>query len=476
MNAKTAFDLIFRNARTRSAATTVDIGVTGGRIAAIEPRLACEAAEIEVGGKLALPGFVDTHIHLDKACLLGRCGHDHGSVAEAIAAVAAMKRDFTVEDVYARGARVIERAIVHGTTRMRTHVEIDPRIGLRGFEAVKALKRDYAWAIDLSICVFPQEGLTNDPGAEELLIAALRDGGEAIGGCPYMDTDPNAHLEKLFDLAQEFDVDIDLHLDFDLDPSWWHLEEVCRQTERRNYQGRVAIGHATKLSALPPDRLKAATARLAKSGVAVTVLPATDLYLMGRDATHNAPRGLTVAHKLVENGVVCSVATNNVLNPFTPFGDASLLRMANFYANVAHAGISEFDACLDLVTDLPARLMNLRDYGIAPGNPADLIILDTDSGANAIAELPDMLMGFKNGRQVFERRKPTLFPPQASGPHSRHARARPGHPRAADDSRDVDGRTMQAMLCLMRCPAIDAPADPLLLSVNQQQQARGRKS
>ena len=413
MNAKTAFDLIFRNARTRSAATTVDIGVSGGRIAAIAPRLACEAAEIEVGGKLALPGFVDTHIHLDKACLLGRCGHDHGSVAEAIAAVAAMKRDFTVEDVYARGAKVIERAIVHGTTRMRTHVEIDPRIALRGFEAVKALKRDYAWAIDLSICVFPQEGLTNDPGAEELLIAALRDGGEAIGGCPYMDTDPNAHIQKLFDLAQQFDVDIDLHLDFDLDPSWWHLEEVCRQTERRNYQGRVAIGHATKLSALPPDRLTEATARLAKSGVAVTVLPATDLYLMGRDVTHNAPRGLTVAHKLVENGVVCSVATNNVLNPFTPFGDASLLRMANFYANVAHAGISEFDACLDLVTELPARLMNLRDYGISPGNPADLIILDTDSGPNAIAELPDMLMGFKNGRQVFERRRPTLFPPAA---------------------------------------------------------------
>ena len=79
-----------------------------------------------------------------------------------------MKRDFTVEDVYARGAHVLERAIVHGTTRMRTHVEIDPRIALRGFEAVKALKRDYAWAIDLSICVFPQEGLTNDPGAEEL--------------------------------------------------------------------------------------------------------------------------------------------------------------------------------------------------------------------------------------------------------------------------------------------------------------------
>lgn len=412
MTTQSPFDLIFRNTLLRSSAASVDIGVKGGRIAAIEPKLACDGVEIDVAGRLALPGFVDTHIHLDKACLLDRCGHNHGSVTEAIRAVAAMKRDFTVEDVYARGARVLERAIVHGTTRMRTHVEIDPRIGLRGFEAVKALKRDYAWAIDLSLCAFPQEGLTNDPGSEELLVQALRDGGEAIGGCPYMDTDPNAHLERIFNLAQEFDVDVDLHLDFDLDPSWWHLDEVCRQTERRNYQGRVAIGHATKLSALRPERLKAATAQLAKAGVAVTVLPATDLYLMGREATHNSPRGLTVAHKLVDNGVLCSVATNNVLNPFTPFGDASLLRMANFYANVAQASVSDFDTCLDLVTELPARLMNLKDYGIEVGKPADLVVLDTHESRFAIAELPDIALGFKNGRQTFERQRPTLFRPQ----------------------------------------------------------------
>jgi cytosine deaminase len=413
MTTRTAFDLIFRNALMRGAAASADIGVSEGRIAAIEPRLDAEAVTVNLEGRLVLPGFVDTHIHLDKACLLGRCGHDLGSLSDAIRAVSAMKRDFTVEDVYARGARVIERAIVHGTTRMRTHVEIDPRIGLRGFEAVKALKRDYAWALDLSLCVFPQEGLTNDPGSDELLVRALRDGAEAIGGCPYMDTDPNAHLQRIFDLAEAFDVDVDLHLDFDLDPSWWHLDEVCRLTEQRNYQGRVAIGHATKLSALPPERLTSATERLAKAGVAVTVLPATDLYLMGRDATHNAPRGLTLAHKLVGNGVLCSVATNNVLNPFTPFGDASLLRMANFYANVAHASATDFDTCLDLVTELPARLMNLKDYGIAVGNSADLIVLDTRDSRFAIAELPDVMMGFKNGRQVFERRPPTLFSPRA---------------------------------------------------------------
>jgi len=411
MTTQAAFDLIFRHAVTQSSAALVDIGVSGGRIAAIAPGLEGEGEQVDLGGRLVLSGFVDSHIHLDKACLLDRCGHAHGGVRDAIRAVAAMKREFSVEDVYARSARALERAIVQGTTRMRTHVEIDPRIGLRGFEAIKALKRDYAWAIDLSLCVFPQEGLTNDPGTEELLIAALRDGGDLIGGCPYMDTDPQKQIDKLFDLAQRFDVDVDLHLDFDLDPSWGHLDEVCRQTERRKYQGRVAIGHATKLSALPPDALKTATVRLASAGVAVTVLPATDLYLMGRDATHNSPRGLAAAHRLVQDGVVCSVATNNVLNPFTPFGDCSLLRMANFYANVAHANVGEFDTCLDLVTALPARLMNLKDYGLAPGHPADIVVLDTLSLRGAIAELPDILMGFKNGRRTFQRQSPVLFRP-----------------------------------------------------------------
>jgi cytosine/creatinine deaminase len=100
MTAQSAFDLIFRNALLRGAADPMDIGVTRGRITAIEPTLACEAAEVDVGGRLALPGFVDSHIHLDKACLLGRCGHDHGSVSEAIRAVSEMKKGFSVEDGY----------------------------------------------------------------------------------------------------------------------------------------------------------------------------------------------------------------------------------------------------------------------------------------------------------------------------------------------------------------------------------------
>jgi cytosine deaminase len=406
-----AFDCILRNACVSGRESQlVDIGIADGRIAALESGLAGDGAEEDLAGRLVIAGFVETHIHLDKSCILERCQSQQGTLAEAIAEVAAAKRAFSEPDVYERACRTLEKAILHGTTRMRTHVEVDPRIGLEGLRAILRLKRDYAWAIDIQVCVFPQEGLLNDPGTEELLIDACGQGADLIGGCPYTDSNPHGQIARIFAIARQFDRDIDFHLDFDLDPSWMDVEEVCRQTEIAGWGGRVAVGHATKLSALDAERFATIAKRLADTGVAVTVLPATDLFLMGRNRDHDVPRGVAPAHRLLDYGVVCSIATNNVLNPFTPFGDCSLIRMANFYANVAQLGrASELAACFDMVTVLPARLMRLRDYGIAVGNPADLVVLDCHDRSSAVAELARPLFGIKNGRRSFVCPPPRLL-------------------------------------------------------------------
>src|SRR3954453_504259 len=277
-----SLDLILRQGRlTGSDPALVDIGVSAGRIVDIAARIDGDAAEEQIDGRLVIAGFVETHIHLDKSCILERCDCERGTLQEAIETVAAAKRAFTEADIHARAQRTLEKAIIQGTTRMRTHVEADPRVGLNGFHAVRALKRDYAWALDLEICVFPQEGLTNDPGTEELLVEACEQGADVIGGCPYTDTDPAEQTARIFAIAARFDLDIDFHLDFDLDPTWMHLDEVCRQTEHRRWGGRVAAGHVTKLSAVSPEQLAAIGTRLAGAGVALTTLPATDLFLMG---------------------------------------------------------------------------------------------------------------------------------------------------------------------------------------------------
>jgi cytosine deaminase len=406
-------DLVLRQARIAGRdEALVDIGVRDGRIADIAPDIVTDAPATPLDGRLVLPGFVDTHIHLDKSCIMDRCKCELGTLQEAIATVATAKRAFTEDDVYARARRTLERAIVQGTTHMRTHVEVDPRIGLKSFHAIRRLKRDYVWAIDLEICVFPQEGLINDPGTEELLVEACAADADLIGGCSYTDTDPHAHIARIFALSERFDLDIDFHLDFDIDPSWMHLDEVCRQTEHHRRGGRVAVGHVTKLSAIPPGALTTIARRLADTGVAVTVLPATDLFLMGRQHTHNVPRGVAPAHRLVDHGVTCSLATNNVLNPFTPFGDCSLARIANLYANIAQAGTeSELATCFDLVTTLPAKLMNLDDYGVTVGHPADIVALDCVSRTTAIAEIAPPILGMKRGRVSFSRALPVLNRP-----------------------------------------------------------------
>ena len=184
-------DLVLRNTRIHGrGSATFDIGIAGGVIVEVG-QIATDTPSEDAGGRLVTAGFVETHIHLDKSCILDRCHSENGTLQEAIAQVAAAKRAFSEEDVYERGRRTLEKAIVQGTTRMRTHVEVDPRIGLRSLAAIQRLKRDYAWAIDLEICVFPQEGLLNDPGTDELLIAACEGGADLIGGCPYTDSDPH---------------------------------------------------------------------------------------------------------------------------------------------------------------------------------------------------------------------------------------------------------------------------------------------
>ena len=408
-----SFDQIFRNARIAGREQErVDIGIRAGRFAAIEVKLEADGPSEDLGGRLVVPGFIETHIHLDKSCLLGRCTCEKGTLEEAIAAVAAAKKGFTEEDVYTRATRTLEKAIVQGTQRMRTHVEVDPRIGLTSVKALLKLKKAYAWAIDLKLCVFPQEGLLDDPGCDDVMVAALELGADVVGGAPYMDKDSHGQIARIFELARRFDVDIDFHLDFGLDPSHLDLLEVCRMAEATGWSGRVAIGHVTKLSAVPEPRLMELGHRLAEAGVAVTALPSTDLFLIGREFDHNVPRGVALAHKLKEIGVTCSLSTNNVLNPFTPFGDCSLVRIANLYANVAQVGTpAGMSDCLDMVSTSSAKLLNLKDYGIEVGKPADLVVLDCESRAQAVAELAPPLMVMKAGARTVTRPAPTLHRP-----------------------------------------------------------------
>jgi cytosine deaminase len=390
----------------------LDIGIERGRIAAVGRSISAETEVYDAKGHLACPGLIETHIHLDKSRIIDRCAPQERSQLSPVKGVAPLKKSMSVEDVRMRAERTLEECIKHGTTRMRTQVEVDPGIGMRGFDGVQSLIADYKWAIDIEICVFPQEGLISYPGTEELLIEGLKRGAKVIGGAPRYDSDEAGQIRRIFELAREFDVDIDMHLDVGPTPDAMNIHLVRELTEQYQRGGRVVVGHMAKLSLLPPAEVAALARSLADTGIAVTVLPTTDLFLMGRHQDHAVVRGVADANLLVEHGVKCSLSSNNILNPATPYGDCSLIRMANLYANVLQIdGPQELRKCFDMLTNMSARLLNLKDYGFAVGSPADVVIIGAQEPEQAIAEIAQPLAVFKNGKRTVVWHPPELLRP-----------------------------------------------------------------
>lgn len=400
-------DLLLRNCRLPDRDDAVDVSLVNGRIAHVGEALAPAADEarevVDGGGRLLTPGLVESHIHLDKALLTGRVTTTAGTLEEAIRVTGEAKRRFTVDDIRARARQVLDLAIAAGTTTMRTHVEVDPIVGLAGMEAIVPLKREYAAALDLQICAFAQEGILQAPGTETLMRRALAMGADLVGGCPYNDTDAVEHIRIVFALARAFDVDIDFHVDFSDEPDHLHVREIAERTVRQGWQGRVAVGHLTEIAALDEVLAGDVITAIAGAGLGVICLPATDLYLMGRNDRMNVRRGLTPIRQLLAAGVPVALATNNVRNAFTPVGTADLAHLTFLAAVAAHMGTpDDLRALVHTITTHPARILNLPDVGLTTGCRADLVLWDCERVDEVVTAQPGRRLVVKHGRVTVE--------------------------------------------------------------------------
>src|SRR5256886_12935415 len=225
-----------------------DILIRGGRIARIGAGIPANGAEvIDVTDRLVLPGFVESHIHPDKAFIADRTQGLAPGGPTPQTLVAELKKTFTVDDIYRRARRVLELALRHGCTTMRAHVEIDAGVELRGVEALLRLRAELAGVLDLRLIAFAQEGIFRDGVTQDLLREALKTGLEVLGGCPYMDEDERRHIDWFFDLAEASGVPLDFHADSSDDPSRLTCDYIAEQTIARGLQGRVTLGHLSTL-------------------------------------------------------------------------------------------------------------------------------------------------------------------------------------------------------------------------------------
>jgi len=376
-----------------------DVAIRDGRIRRLGVDLDPTGYDaLDVTDKLVLPGFVESHIHPDKAFIADRTEGLRAGGPSAQTLVAELKKTFTVDDIYRRARRVMELAVRHGCTTMRAHVEVDAYVELRGVEALRRLQVELAGVLDLRLIAFAQEGIFRDGVTQDLLREALKAGLAVLGGCPSMDRDQPRHIDWFFDTAQDFGVPLDFHADSADDPAMLVSDYIAEQTIIRGMQGRVTVGHLGTLDVLTPDHRARVIDKLREAGLHVISLPATELHVKGRGDDRRTWRGVTRIAELRAAGINVALSTNNIVNPFTPYGHPDLLRQALVAAMAAHLGnLEQMAWLLELVTTNPARAVGLEDYGLREGYRADLVVLDAHDPAQAITEQAEKLYVIKGG-------------------------------------------------------------------------------
>ena len=383
---------------------------TEGTIAKIEPAASSSIAtaigndsiqELDAAGRTVLPGFVDAHIHLDKCYLLDRCCALKGDFPEALTETLNAKKNFTVPDIAARARKLIENEICFGTTLLRAHVEVDPIIGMKGVDAILPLKAEYAWAITIQIAVFAQEGITNQPGQVEMMREALKRGCDVIGSAPYCDPQPEVNIDATFDLAKEFNIPVDFHLDYHLEGKPSYFQYVLDQTIKRGWQNRVCLGHMTYLSTFNQEQIESVSTKLKEAGVSILALPASDICMMGRGDNGNRRRGVCPVNTLNDLGATAAFATNNVQNLFTFTGDGDVLKVGTLLCQTLQL-TSEKNAqlCLEMATTKAAKAVCDNNHSVDVGMPADLVILPGKTAMDILAAPPQERIVVKKGKII----------------------------------------------------------------------------
>jgi cytosine deaminase len=387
--------MILTNARLPDG-KSADVEITGGLIAALHPPgSASHAGErIDLAGGLLLPAFVDGHIHLDKTHWgAPRLPHVEGrSVRERIAAERTQRHRVALK-IEARASALIRTLIANGTTRVRSHVDIDNDVGLANLEAVLRVREAYREWIDIQLVAFPQSGVTTEKGAPDLLASALMAGADLIGGLDPagFDNDVKGQLDIVFGLAEALGKGIDIHLHDGGETGASELRDIARRTIAAGLQGRVAVSHAFALGSIGADLFAKTADALARAGVAImTSCPPS--------APVPPPRALR------ERGVTVFAGSDNIRDCWSPYGNGDMLDRAAIIAE-RHGMFTdgELEEAFALTTSEADKALGGHRWAVRAGEVADLVVVPAASIADAVVDRPPRSLVLRAGRVAAER-------------------------------------------------------------------------
>lgn len=396
-------DILLKSGQVEGRENLVDIGIKDGLIVSIHENITEESKEIiDCQGKLVSEPFVDLHTHMEKTHL----DHltDEGTLMAAIEAFFDYAENrFSKEDVKARARKMVEKCIENGTGFLRTHVVVDEINGTGFLEAICEIKEEYKAFIDIQVVAMMGLLCLTEGQVKSLKKAAKYDI-IGYGGAPTLCEDSLGIVDFLFELAIENNLLVDLHIDESDDANVDVLDYVIKKAKALNFEDKTTVGHITALSAVTEERSKDIIDQLADSSIHVVTLPSCNLFLMGREDKGLVRRGTTRIGELLDAGVNVSLASDNIRDPFRPFGNGNLLEEALLTVQVIQRGTDkDLEKVYDMITTNPMKAYGLKEYGIEEGYPANLILIDAYSKKEAVLSQGDVLTVIHNGCLILKK-------------------------------------------------------------------------
>lgn len=415
--ASTSYDLVLRQGRLlRPDGTieTADIAIDAGRIAAIAPHLEATAiCEIELQDRLVSPPFVESHIHLDSALTAGQPRwNQSGTLFEGIEIWRERKQNLSLEDVQNRAIETLKQQAMQGVLYVRSHADVSEQnlVALKGLLEVREAVKDW---ITLQVVAFPQDGIYGGPKNEALMEEALKLGADVVGGIPHYELtreDGVKSVHRIFELAQQYDRLIDIHCDEIDDDNARFLEVMVACAIRSDFGSRVTASHTTAFGSYNNAYANKLLGFIRRTSINFVVNPLINITLQGRTDTYPKRRGLTRVKELWQQGMNISLGHDCVQDPWYSMGTGNMLDVAFMLVHVAQmTGISEVNACYDMVTWHGAKTLNLGDdYGIEVGKPANLIVLDAIDRYDAIRRRATVQYVISQGKLLASTTRPIM--------------------------------------------------------------------
>ncbi|MGO7048341.1 amidohydrolase family protein [Rhizobium johnstonii] len=399
------FDLIVRNANLPDGRKSIDIGIQGGKIIAVEHNLQAQAqGEIDASGRLVSPPFVDPHFHMDATLSLGLPRMNvSGTLLEGIALWGELRPIVTKEELVDRALRYCDLAVTQGLLFIRSHVDTsDPK--LVTVEAMIEVREKVAPYIDLQLVAFPQDGYYRSPGAIDALNQALDMGVDIVGGIPHFERtmgEGTASVEALCRIAADRGLPVDIHCDETDDPLSRHIETLAAETIRFGLQGRVAGSHLTSMHSMDNYYVSKLIPLMAEAEINVIPNPLINIMLQGRHDTYPKRRGMTRVRELMDAGLNVSFGHDCVMDPWYSMGSGDMLEVGHMAIHVAQmAGIDDKKKIFDALTVNSAKTMGIAGYGLEKGCSADLVILQASDTLEALRLKPHRLAVIRRGKVI----------------------------------------------------------------------------